>query len=167
LDHLVWQLVIANTGQEGTSRSEFPVFLKQPATPKEEERFNAKIAGVREDAARAIRQLQPYNDEVPSMNPLWLVHDLDRVDKHRLLLSTVAVAHLHGSGAEGAKRLMLSAPIGTPKSDTQIDEGVSIQIRVDGVPEGPPDGAVPLLAYLTSYVEFVLGEFPPAFRKLK
>jgi hypothetical protein len=77
----------------------------------------------------------------------------------------VAVAHLHASRDEGAWKLMLQAPIGTPKSDAQIDDGFSIQISIHGIPEGPLDGAVPLLAYLTSYVESVLGEFVPAFRK--
>ena len=164
LDHLVWQLVIAN-GRKGTARSEFPIFCEQPKGANGERLFANKIEGVRQDVADAIRQMQPFNDPAPPLNPLWLVHELDRIDKHRLLVSTVAVAHLHESREEGAWKLMLRAPIGTPKSDAQIDDGFSIQIRIDGTPEGPPDGAVPLLAYLTSYVESVLGEFLPAFRK--
>jgi hypothetical protein len=165
LDHLIWQLIIANTGKEGSTRSEFPIFLQPPKGAKGEQQFAKKIQGVRIDAAKAISIMQPYNDPEPHLNPLWLVHDLDRIDKHRLLLSTVAVAHLHASRQEGAWRLLLRAPIGTPKSDAQIEDGFSIQIRIARIPEGPPDGAVPLLSYLTSYVESVLGEFIPAFQK--
>lgn len=164
LDHLIWQLVLAN-GAKGTGRTEFPIFREPPKDAEGERPFGKKIAGVRADAVKAIRQMQPYNNPEPHLDPLWLVHELDRIDKHRLLLSTVAVAHLHASRDEGAWKLMLRAPIGTPRSDAQIDDGFSIQIRIDGIPEGPPDGAVPLLAYLTGYVESVLGAFVPAFRK--
>ena len=169
LDHLVWQLILQNTQREGTTRSEFPIYRTPPENSQQRRQFAQKIDGVREDAAEAIRKLQPFENPPADVNPLWIVHHLDGIDKHRILLTVVAVAHLHPSRKIGADRAMLRAPIGTPKSDAQINEGFSVEIRLNELGDsetegGPPAGAVPALAYLAKFIESVLGLFHPAFK---
>lgn len=83
LDHLAWQLVVANGNKPG--RPLFPITL-DPAW------FDSKgtehLTGVHPDAIAAIRALQPFDSSFTgrkSLHPLWLLSELDNVDKHRLV----------------------------------------------------------------------------------
>lgn len=89
LDHLVWQLVLANAGTP-SRRNEFPIFLE-----RDQFKLHArkKLAGVAPAAAAVIEGFQPY--QRPDLgaalrHPLWALHELDIQDKHRLLLFTLA-----------------------------------------------------------------------------
>ncbi|MCZ7587694.1 MAG: hypothetical protein M5U27_02285 [Gaiella sp.] len=83
LDHLAWQLVIANNG-EPTNRTEFPIF-KDSRTY--ENRVGEKVSGMHPMAAAFIEGLQPYNRRDGSLDhPLWLLHDLCNIDKHQTTL---------------------------------------------------------------------------------
>ncbi len=51
----------------------------------------AKIQGWHPSAQAAVEQLQPYQRGLDfRADPLWVVHELDRLDKHRLLHTVVA-----------------------------------------------------------------------------
>src|SRR5271166_2457912 len=83
LDHLVWQLVIANRATPGHSH-EFPIFK---AKPLKKDHFEKKIRGVSPRTAAIIESLQPYRAGTAADNdPLWILHDLCRIDKHRELV---------------------------------------------------------------------------------
>jgi hypothetical protein len=91
LDHLVWQLVLAN-GKTPSSRNEFGTY-QDPGLfdgPEGDKDFQ----GVHRDAQAVIRAVQPFRqgDEGPKGNyrPLWLLRGLEIVDKHRLI-HTVAL----------------------------------------------------------------------------
>lgn len=80
--------------------SEFPVIgdlnERTGSTGDGEHRFNSaagsKLKGIDPKARAAIKALQPYHRGAAfASDELWLVHDLDRVDKHRRL-SVVATA---------------------------------------------------------------------------
>lgn len=58
LDHLVWQLVIANTGQPPQEKSAFPIFRSEAGYNK---RAPALIRGVSASAATRIQAAQPYH----------------------------------------------------------------------------------------------------------
>lgn len=83
LDHLAWQLVIAN-GREPDDKTEFPIFQKVNG-------FNrsapSKMAGMSDEAKTVIADLQPFrvDPEHPTHSTLWKLHELGIVDKHRLL----------------------------------------------------------------------------------
>jgi hypothetical protein len=84
LDHLIWQLIEAN-GNTPTDRSEFPIF-------KDSKKFKAggaKIRGVSRTAASIIEVLQPFHSGKGVDDPLWILHNLNNIDKHRVLLVTV------------------------------------------------------------------------------
>ena len=83
LDHAVWSLIYHRTGADSDS-SEFPVFAK-PLDAKTRNQFNRKIEGLSEEAIAYIESIQPYNRTAgpASSDPLWCLHELNRIDKHR------------------------------------------------------------------------------------
>jgi hypothetical protein len=107
LDHLAYSLAIFHspgmTDRERES-SEFPVFWSDSRWP---EAKTKKIGCVCPCAQAEIERLQPFHAGDPGYKklPLWQLHELSRIDKHRLLLTT-ALSSLPGSvitrGAEWA-----------------------------------------------------------------
>jgi hypothetical protein len=85
LDHLIWQLIIANGG-EPDEKAAFPIW-------RSESKFKSgrpgHAKGVSKQALDLLYGLQPYKG---GNDALWRIHQLDIVDKHRLLL-TVAMRH--------------------------------------------------------------------------
>lgn len=98
LDHLVFQLVLANTRgplpAKVVKRSEFPIFN---SGPKFRGKLNkkgelspgsgrAKIQDIAEPAQAVIERLQPYHRRKnPGARALWQLQELANIDKHRLL----------------------------------------------------------------------------------
>lgn len=84
-DHLVWHFSV---GQKHNMRQiDFPVFEKPPVDKKARERFDGKIQGINDPNARSlIERLQPYNAPDPVDDPLFIIHGLDIIDKHRELV---------------------------------------------------------------------------------
>lgn len=96
VDHLAWQLVRLNGGGP-TTATQFPIrtsiFRRSPCTGLIEPTPLLVSGGVSQDAMDIIDSVQPYKrrDEART-HPLWLIHELDAIDKHRhLVLSVVAV----------------------------------------------------------------------------
>jgi hypothetical protein len=85
LDHLAWQLVLANGGMP-TQQTGFPI-------AESSEKFEAvicrKVKGMSQDAIKKIRALNPYGG---ANEDLWGLHELNNTDKHRLLF-VVGAAH--------------------------------------------------------------------------
>jgi hypothetical protein len=104
LDHLAWELCIVHSG-EGLPGTEFPIFT-------DAKKFNHrgrkgdptqgsglfKIRGIAPEAQTVIERLQPYNAphvtqdgpvtrffKSPGMRPLWQLHELSNIDKHRTI----------------------------------------------------------------------------------
>jgi hypothetical protein len=85
LDHLIWQLIIANGGKPNENAA-FPIW-------RSESKFKSSrpgyAKGVSKQALDLLYGLKPYKG---GNDALWRIHKLDIVDKHRLLL-TVAMRH--------------------------------------------------------------------------
>jgi len=111
LDNLAYALAVAFTRplpEEHASNSEFPIFGDEDRQGKcgvGASHFNAqdkkggpargsglaKIQGWHPDAQTVVEGLQPYQrGQNFRTDPLWILHDLDRLDKHRLLHTTIA-----------------------------------------------------------------------------
>ena len=89
LDHLVWQLVIAN-GETPDQGSEFPIFYDAKFIGEKAKFLRAakrKIGKCSRAAQDAIESLQPYHggELGTHKHPLFLTHELDIIDKHRLV----------------------------------------------------------------------------------
>jgi hypothetical protein len=105
LDHLAYALADAYTpvrSAEVREASEFPIFgdIDRRGRPKTgATRFADagpggglyKIAGVHPEARAVIERAQPYNrGQQFTSHPLWALHELSRIDKHRLIHVTVS-----------------------------------------------------------------------------
>ena len=110
LDHLIGRLEAAN-GRERESGFEFPIFWDRGRFKREGfQRFQ----GVSTGAADVIERCQPYHRPAPSYkdHPLWILHDLNNTDKHRVIIPTkaaITVDNLDINIAPGAsKEIVLS-----------------------------------------------------------
>jgi hypothetical protein len=105
LDHLVYQLALLNNApNDAASKTSFPICL----TPKEfKNATKGKIARfVNTRAFEEIERLQPYKTGKKENDLLWILSQLDIIDKHRLLI--VAEAQTRPTAFK------ISAPDGTP-----------------------------------------------------
>ncbi|UGY23073.1 hypothetical protein HU675_0034720 [Bradyrhizobium septentrionale] len=102
LDFLIWQL-IEHAGAQPSNKSCFPIFI----TPQGyRARGKAVINGVSSTAETLIRANQPFQKgPAATRDPLWMLHDLNNIDKHRALI--VAGAAM----LSGPKELYLSPPV--------------------------------------------------------
>jgi hypothetical protein len=109
LDHLALELAVANhrpqaVPPDAERASEFPIFATYVGNDPGSEVFHRvrkktgkpapgsglhKLQGIHPDAIKAIEGIQPYHrGPTYSEDPLWLIHELDRIDKHRRLSLT-------------------------------------------------------------------------------
>lgn len=116
LDHLAWQLVVANGGvpREGRGGTQFPIVLKRP---KDGTHPRVAVAGgVSAKALSAIEALQPFHRRDPENHPLAILTRLDNTDKHRTLLLSTAQSL--------RTQAYLSAPDGSGRVGGQFQPGV-------------------------------------------
>ncbi len=96
LDHLAWQLVLLDGGTPG-QQTQFPVLTKPPTGKKGKSREVQIKPPIKDPKIlAALDKCQPYKgfngETVPYRNsPLWQLHHLNIIDKHRLLLVVVCV----------------------------------------------------------------------------
>lgn len=90
LDHLAWQLVLLDNGQPG-EETYFPIHLS--ALNKKGKPRNLTIQPhVSATALKLLTEVQPYSRSPhPEFHQLQYLHDLNRIDKHRLLLVITCV----------------------------------------------------------------------------
>jgi hypothetical protein len=97
LDHLAWQLVLAN-GRAPTRRTAFPIYESAERYMTKDQRV---IEGISAEAVEFINATKPYQG---GNDPLWMLHELNNIDKHRLLLMVAATTRgarvLHGTGEQ-------------------------------------------------------------------
>lgn len=87
LDHIVWQLVIFETGKEPvTNRTQFPIFRTEKGDKAYEGRGEPiYLKGVGASAKALIKSLQPFSTGEDVKSPLWQLLKLSDFDKHRTL----------------------------------------------------------------------------------
>jgi hypothetical protein len=163
LDHLVYQLVIAN-GQTPSTQNEFPIYSSLGEYQKQN--GLRKLAGVRKGAVAIIEGLQPENAD----DSLWVLRCLDNEDKHNLVNVAALVADLRQVGIGGTgyienihirttRASLDSIEDGADLYSRIADPGVEVhtrpEVEVTFAESGPGRGkeVVPLLAQLVEYVE--------------
>lgn len=119
LDHLALELAVSHHSPspvppEVERASEFPVFPAQIGNDHGRDVFHRvkkggepdsrsglhKLQGVHPDALKTIEGIQPYHRGASyAEDPLWLIHELDRIDKHRRLNLTAYA--IEGVGING------------------------------------------------------------------
>jgi hypothetical protein len=95
LDHIVWQFSSPAARRDHENMLEFPIYRK-PLTKNEQFRYDGKVQGINKPRVLAlIKQLQPYQRGSDAINdPLCIIHDMDRFDKHRELLIVTTCANI-------------------------------------------------------------------------
>jgi hypothetical protein len=83
LDYLASNLVTAN-GRVPTTKTAFPITEHVPATEKQIARYEGQVCGMREEAKRLLKFLNPYRGED---NLFWTLHKLNNINKHRSLVA--------------------------------------------------------------------------------
>jgi hypothetical protein len=79
LDHLAWELVVAN-GQQPTRDTSFPISDNEPRFKYNLQR---KLNGASAVARTAVENLKPYKG---GYDDLWRIHNLNIIDKHRMIV---------------------------------------------------------------------------------
>lgn len=181
LDHLVWQLVDAN-GSKPTSSTCFPI-MKSPAEYIAQS--PGKIKGLGPGAVQLVNAQAPY----PGGNDfLWMLHKLNNIDKHNLLL--VVAAHygpgvatlMHtlpdGSTAKGSswdihtidprKKLNVIEDgaecmllVGASSRKMYMDVQIAFQVVFGNPGVGLGEPVVPLLHQLAGMVDGIVDQFVP------
>jgi hypothetical protein len=95
LDHTAWQLSSPQKRLDDPSGIEFPIFSSKPPDKNTIRRYERKVEGISDVGREIIEALQPYHRDPafmltgPLCDPLWIIHDMDRIDKHRELIMTL------------------------------------------------------------------------------
>jgi hypothetical protein len=175
LDHLIYQLVLANGHAallEGSRTHQFPIF-ETPAGY--ESRAARRIAGVLDAAQSLIEAVQPYHREQGSIrrDPLWLLQDLNNTDKHKVLpLTILAIGIMYGQDSadgdswadsftvQGNRTLEDNREIfrlQDPKR--QLRARISSEIAFREVGSSQNEAVIPLINRLIVHVNEVIGPF--------
>jgi hypothetical protein len=155
LDHLIWQLVLANEKKPGFGNS-FPIFDKLPPedpSHPDRERWERHIRGLHPDAARFIDFCQPYKGiHGPGVHTLTGLRILSNEDKHRVLVPALSSVHqdreqftLRAVEVRDIKPPIPSLQVhaGRPLNDGDLVFQTSINI-IGPNPEVKTEGKVPL-----------------------
>jgi hypothetical protein len=86
LDHLVYRLALENkVSQVAANKTFFPIYLKKPKFDERVERLLKPFISA--SAFAEIEKSQPYSAyDVPEEADIWILSQLDIIDKHRLLI---------------------------------------------------------------------------------
>jgi hypothetical protein len=96
LDHVIWHFSSPSYRRECENAIEFPVYRKQPLTKEKLAGYDRKIKGVTNpNVLSLVGKLQPYKRGSDAVDdPISIVHDMDRFDKHRELAIVVSCANM-------------------------------------------------------------------------
>jgi hypothetical protein len=83
LDHLAQQLFLVGSGSNVTSRR--VQFLIEQNAAQYKGRLQGVVQGMRQDAIDALSACEPYNGG--KGHDFWVLHELNNIDKHRLLVT--------------------------------------------------------------------------------
>jgi hypothetical protein len=174
LDHCMWIAAQAEGLAHSRSR-EFPVFLDRAVYDRDVER---KFDGVQDpEVLGVVERVQPWQRGPDAKDDhLWIVHELDRIDKHRTLTVVPMVPRtvdfegtFHGVGEDAAPPAVVGegrplkkdavfltfySPTPPEKVEMNLRIGIGIGLEWDGVVRGGVTGTLNnLCAYVRQVVE--------------
>jgi hypothetical protein len=165
LDHIAWGLSSESYRRSDETKIAFPILVKPP-NKKAQARYDGNVKGIASTAAlRLIEDLQPYKRAKPADEPLAIIHELDRVDKHHTLVLVVPSFDarliiprtLLRSSIISAFEAYENAPSVEPADKGQFQ--ISRQIAFAKFGEGENQAVVPSLTYLSHEVRNIVRRF--------
>lgn len=167
LDHIAWELSDPIKREVKPGRVHFPIVVDW-TNEDEVSRYKRQTEFITDPAAKTlIEYLQPAKTDAPKDDLLWMVHQLDIVDKHRSLNLILFAPRLEGPSkvtrdyapikyAHGVTALI---PIlGTAKVYANLK--VSLQVTFAQLDQaGHPEPIVKFLSNLANRIREVVGLF--------
>jgi hypothetical protein len=90
LDYIAWLLSTEGYRRDHERSISFPIVTEKPRNKDERASYRRKVKGIlSKDARSLIERLQPYNTGNPPEDPLAVLNELDREDKHHTLVLVV------------------------------------------------------------------------------
>jgi hypothetical protein len=114
LDYVAWQLVQAGTNPNTShpERVQWPIVAKEPDANG---MFHDRLPGISPRHRALVEVCQPYKGEAGKLNPLVVLNEISRHDKHRKI-TVVSAAH-KGFTIGGTLRHFTHERIETPGSE--------------------------------------------------
>lgn len=109
LDHLAHQLIAIGTGRPGPFLYAYFPILNDAAGYKAGK--NGLIKGMRPEAVKTIDAIKPYKG---GNDPLWRLHKLNQIDKHRVLITVGSVFQSVDLGGYGLRNMLKAMPPDSP-----------------------------------------------------
>jgi hypothetical protein len=183
LDHIVWLLFERARVRPPGRQTGFPIFHE--GGKKYEAEGKAKIRGLSAELSARIEGFQPFKRSLaPKDDLLWLLHDLNNTDKHRVLLVTQAYIG-HGAAdfffepeikiAKGRSySLTVDGPLKpgailcwfeTEQRKVTVTGKVAVAVGLVDVGTAKYQPAIPFLNQLSDYVREIATNFEPDFEK--
>lgn len=182
-DHLAWQLSSTEfRATKASSKVEFPIFNDEPdwctrntktgmLTRNEMCGYCRKVQGITSPTALTrIGGLQPYVRPDPLDDFLWIIHDMDRIDKHRELVMTVMIPGASISGntimqavlkQQAGRPSQIIPLIGTAQMNVNVKISLKIAFSEFGKRKEQPvtPSLFQLLNFTRNTIESFAGEF--------
>jgi hypothetical protein len=157
LDHLAYQLVVVGSEKEPSRRVEFPI-AKDFATYEAEK--TKKVQGMRPIAIKAIDNVKPYKG---GNEPLWRIHELDNIDKHRTLFSVAHDYLFFADWFDGDYWFKTDAPHFAGVFDEQMENDMQLEIdkAVGETKVASGNSLLPSLHQMVDFVEELVAYFKP------
>ncbi|HEY2893167.1 MAG TPA: hypothetical protein VGJ16_03115 [Pirellulales bacterium] len=134
LDHLALAMAKSHTpnmSQGDITASEFPIYSSAGGFKRN---GTKKVRCINAVACAAIESFQPYHGFHPyPIHPLWIIHELNRVDKHRSLTMCTGVPMLDGRQMIGFRPRNLELAKAHPKALAYADARGIGELVVDAV----------------------------------
>lgn len=121
LDHLIHALIVRNGGSP-SKNNQFPICTTAENFEKACNR--GLIGDVSQSSKDLIRSVQPYTSPTPDDTVLYVVHQNDILDKHRLLVVVTTVAQIGQNITLGVDREVAAHPARQGKTPNIVGFGV-------------------------------------------
>jgi len=160
LDHLAQQLVFVGSPNLTPSTIDRQIGFPIAESVTQYETIKArKVDGMRTEAKEAIDRLKPYKG---GNDPLWRVHELDNIDKHRALF-TIAHDFLFTSDWFPGAYLMKAEKPTFPGVEANVEQDIQVEIEkaVSKTDVPGADTLLPSLHQLVDVVENLVLGFKP------
>lgn len=174
LDNLIYVLAIQETKQDPPphwQRLEFPIFSKEADFKRQ---WQERLSIFSEDARTLIKELQPFKEHSHNLSShgLWVLHELDIIDKHRRLSvvgqqprqinldadSPITVTYIHRGPLVDDAVLIRYVTDGSQDVHVHTEFALDVAFyEPDVFPNYPL--VIPLLGFLQELTEDIVDEF--------
>ncbi|HEY4904988.1 MAG TPA: hypothetical protein VIH89_16055 [Candidatus Sulfotelmatobacter sp.] len=166
LEYIAWMLSTDAYRRDHPTRIGFPIKETKPATRDELTSYDRQVKGILDNGARdLIERLQPYNAANPADDPLTILHELHRENKHRTLPLIVAPWKMQVTIPTAVFRTFIISGFDTEKE--WLDPALtarsklefSLYVAFDKIGRWKGESVIPVLTELANKISVIVGRF--------